>query len=165
MTLLWLTCNHLTGLVVKVSASRAEDPGFKSHVWQDISRSSHTSDLKTGTPAATLPAAWCYRVSGGTGWPAVSILWLGGVETLICNFFPSVAAWKLIWTDPSPRYTSMLLWRWATNKQQSMTHLKVTWSGEVSFAGLSLCYLFSMLQVCPCVTYIACYMSVLVLPI
>ena len=31
--------------------------------------SSHTSDLKTGTPGA-----WCYRVSAGTGWPGVNIL-------------------------------------------------------------------------------------------
>ena len=36
--------------------------------------SSHTSDLKIGTPVATLPYAWCYRVSAGTGWPGVSIL-------------------------------------------------------------------------------------------
>ena len=36
--------------------------------------SSHTSDLKIGTPVATLPGAWRYRVSAGTGWPGVSIL-------------------------------------------------------------------------------------------
>ena len=34
-----------------------------------FSRSSHTSDLKTGTPIATLPGAWHHRVSAGTGWP------------------------------------------------------------------------------------------------
>ena len=36
--------------------------------------SSHTSDLKIGTPVAALPGAWRYRVSAGTGWPGVSIL-------------------------------------------------------------------------------------------
>ena len=36
--------------------------------------SSHTSDLRIGTPVATLPGAWRYRVSTGTGWPNVSIL-------------------------------------------------------------------------------------------
>ena len=36
--------------------------------------SSHTSDLKIGTPVATLPGAWRYRVSAGTGQPGVSIL-------------------------------------------------------------------------------------------
>ena len=39
-----------------------------------FSGSSHTSDLKIGTPVATLPGAWRYRVSGGTGRPGVSIL-------------------------------------------------------------------------------------------
>ena len=36
--------------------------------------SSHTSDLKIGIPVATLPGAWLYRVSAGTGWPDVSVL-------------------------------------------------------------------------------------------
>ena len=60
----------------------------------DYSGSSHTSDLKIGTPDATLPSAWRYRVSVGTGWPSVSILQLGEVKekTLICNFYLSVAA-------------------------------------------------------------------------
>ena len=43
------------------------EPGF-------FSGSSHTSDLKIGTPVATLPGAWRYRVSTGTGRPGVSIL-------------------------------------------------------------------------------------------
>ena len=39
-----------------------------------FSGSSHTSDLKIGTPVATLPGAWRYRVRAGTGRPGVSIL-------------------------------------------------------------------------------------------
>ena len=39
-----------------------------------FSGSSHTSDLKIGIPVATLPGAWRYRVSAGTGRPGVSIL-------------------------------------------------------------------------------------------
>ena len=35
---------------------------------------SYTSDIKIGTPVATLSGAWNYRVSTGTGWPSVSIL-------------------------------------------------------------------------------------------
>ena len=66
--------NRLVGLAVKASASRAEDPGFESRWRRDFSGSSHTSDLKIGTPVATLPGAWRYRVSAGTGWPGVSIL-------------------------------------------------------------------------------------------
>ena len=66
---------RLGGLVVKASASRAEDPGFEFRLRRDFSRSSHTSDLKkTGTPLATLPDAWRCRVSAGTGRPGVSIL-------------------------------------------------------------------------------------------
>ena len=42
--------------------------------WAIFSRSSQTSDLKTGTPVATLPDAWHSRVSAGTGWPGVRIL-------------------------------------------------------------------------------------------
>ena len=58
----------------KTSASRAEDPGFESRLNRDFSGSSHTSDLKIGTPMATLPGDWRYRVSAGTGRPGVSIL-------------------------------------------------------------------------------------------
>ena len=81
-------------------------------------RSSHTSDLKIGTPVTTLPGTWHYRVSVGTGWPSVNILWLGEVECLICSFYLSVAAHKIVWADPSLRYTHMLLGCYATNKQQ-----------------------------------------------
>ena len=76
-----------------------------------FSGSSHTSDLNIGTPVATLPGAWRYRVSTGTGRPGVSILWLGEMESLICSFYLSVAARKLVCADPSLRYTCMLLGR------------------------------------------------------
>ena len=76
-----------------VKASTSKIPGFDSRLRRgDFSGSSHTSDLKIGTPAATLSGAWRYRVSSGTDWPRVSILGLGEVEDLICNFFLSVAA-------------------------------------------------------------------------
>ena len=60
--------------MVKASASRVEDPGFESRLCRDFSGSSHTSDLKIGTPVATLPGDRHYRVSAGTGRPGVSIL-------------------------------------------------------------------------------------------
>ena len=34
---------------------------------------------------ATLPGVWRYMVNTGTGWPRVSILWLGEKESFICN--------------------------------------------------------------------------------
>ena len=103
--------DRLVDLVVKASTSGAEDPGFESCLRQDFSGSSHTSDLKIGTPVAILPGAWRYRVSAGTGRPGVSILWLGEMESLICTNCLSVAARKIVWADPSLRYTSMLLGR------------------------------------------------------
>ena len=60
--------------VVKASASRAADTGFDSRLRRNISGSSHTSDLKIDTLVATLPDAWHYRVSAGTGWPGVIML-------------------------------------------------------------------------------------------
>ena len=83
--------------------------------------SSHASDLKFGIPVATLPGVWCYRVSAGTGRPGVSILWLGVIESLICNFYLSVAARKIVWADLSLRHTRMLLGHKATNKQANLT--------------------------------------------
>ena len=50
---------RLAGLVVKASTSGAEDPGSESRLRRDFSGSSHTSDLKIGSPVATLPGAWC----------------------------------------------------------------------------------------------------------
>ena len=64
---------QLGGLVVKASASRVDDPGFEFRLRWDFSGSSHTSDLKIGTPVATLPGAWHYRVSAGTGRLGVSV--------------------------------------------------------------------------------------------
>ena len=58
--------------------------------------SSHTSNLKIGTPVATLSGAWRCRVSAGTGWPGVSILRLSEMESLVCNFYLSVAACKIV---------------------------------------------------------------------
>ena len=47
-----LFLNRVDGLVVKASASRAEDPGFESRFRRDFSGSSYTSDSKIGTPVA-----------------------------------------------------------------------------------------------------------------
>ena len=66
-------CDRLVGLVVKASTSRVEDPGIESRLRRDFSGSSHTNDFKIGTPVDTLPGAWRYRVSAGTGWPVCQI--------------------------------------------------------------------------------------------
>ena len=65
------TIHRLVGQVVKAPAPRAKGPEFESHLRRDFSGS---SDLEIGTPVATLPGAWCYRVSAGTGRLSVSML-------------------------------------------------------------------------------------------
>ena len=133
---------HLIGLVVKTCALRA-DPGFDSCLHcGNFPGMSHTSDLKIGTLLATLPGAWRYRVSAGTGWHGVSILWLGEVDSLICNYYLSAAARKLVWADPFPEvhwHVAGMLSRQQTNDSAvncvpsaSCPGSLDTWGGESS---------------------------------
>ena len=105
------TPHPLVGQVARRLPRERKIPGSNPACAWIFLWSSHTSDLKIGTPVAILPGAWRYRVSTGTGRPGVSILWLGEVERLICNFYLSVAARTVVWADPSLRYTSLLLGR------------------------------------------------------
>ena len=91
-----LSSDRLVGLVVRRPPRERKIPGSNPACAGIFSGSSHTSDLKIDTPVATLPGAWRYRVSTGTGRPGVSILWLGEVERWICNFCLSVAARKIV---------------------------------------------------------------------
>ena len=68
------SCYRLVGLVVRRPPRERKVPGSNPACAGIFSGSSHTSDLKIGTPVATLPGAWRYRVSTGTGRPGVSIL-------------------------------------------------------------------------------------------
>ena len=73
LIVLWDAClllNEYGGFLLQLAA---EDSGFESRLRRDFSGSSHSSDLKVGTPVTTLPGAWRYRVSAGTGRPGVSI--------------------------------------------------------------------------------------------
>ena len=71
--------DRFVGLVVRRPPRERMIPGSNPACAGIFSGSSHTSDSKIGTPVATLPGAWRYRVSAGTGRPGVSILWLGEV--------------------------------------------------------------------------------------
>ena len=89
--------DHLVGLVVKARQLRERKiPGSNPSCEGIFPGSSHTSDFKIGTPVVTLPGAWRYTVSARTGWPGVSILWLGEMESWICNFYLSVEARKIV---------------------------------------------------------------------
>ena len=70
----FLLRDRLVGLVVRRPPRERKIPG-SIPAWAGIfPGSSHTSDFKIDTPVATLPGAWRYRVSAGTGRPGVSIL-------------------------------------------------------------------------------------------
>ena len=70
----WRHVYRLVGIVVRRPPREGKIPGSNPACDGIFSGSSHTSDSKIGTPVATLPGAWCYRVSAGTGRPGVSIL-------------------------------------------------------------------------------------------
>ena len=65
-----LFCDRLVGLV----ARKRKNPGLSLACIRIFPGSSHTGDLKIGTPVATLPGSWRYRVSAGAGWAGVSLL-------------------------------------------------------------------------------------------
>ena len=93
--------NRLVGLVVKASASRAEDPGFESRFRRDFSGVESYHWLKNWHSRGIIVSAlW---------WPGFSILLLGEVESWICNFHVSVAARSIVGADLSLRHTGMLL--------------------------------------------------------
>ena len=73
-TCLSVLVDRLVGLVVRRPPRERKVPGSNPACDGIFSGSSHTSDFKIGTPVATLPGAWRYRVSVGTGRPGVSIL-------------------------------------------------------------------------------------------
>ena len=66
--------HRLVGLVVRRRPREQKILGSNPAYSGIFSGSNHTSGLKIDTPVATLPDAWRYRVSTGTGRPGVSIL-------------------------------------------------------------------------------------------
>ena len=68
------TTDRLVGQVVRHLPREWKIPGSNPACAGIFSGSSHSSDSNIGTSDATLPGAWRYRVSAGTGRPGVSIL-------------------------------------------------------------------------------------------
>ena len=119
----WLPQPHrLVGLVVRRPPQERKVPGSNPACAGIFSGSSHTSDLNIGTPVASLPGAWRYRVSAGTGRPGVSILWLGEMESFICSFYLSVAACKIVQIRPWDTLACCWDVKQPTNKPTSVTH-------------------------------------------
>ena len=102
----------------KASASKAAGLGLIPAFVVDPFPGRVIPDFKVSTAVATPPGAWRYSVSAGTGWPGVSIFWLGDTASLTCKLCLSVAARTIVLADLSMSYTSMLLGRTATKQQQ-----------------------------------------------
>ena len=83
---------QMTATRLPHSRQRCKQWGCLMSMCDAFPRSSHASGLRIGLPVATLPGAWRCRISTGTGWSGVSMLWLGEIESLICNVLLSVAA-------------------------------------------------------------------------
>ena len=82
--------HRLVGLVVKASASRAEDPGFDSR----LRRGDFPGRVIPVNSKLTRP--WLPCQAPGVGCPVTCRLCLDEVENLICNFYLSVAARTLV---------------------------------------------------------------------
>ena len=93
----------LVGLVVRCLAWEREDPGMTPL------HCSHTSDVETGTPVATLPGVLMSGVIVRTGRPGVTILWMGDRPSLICSSYQSVAAHTFVFLDPFLKDAVLLL--------------------------------------------------------
>ena len=74
---------------------------------------------KLGTPVATLPGAWHYRIRAGTGWLGVSILWLGEIAWSAT----SISVWQHIHLSEQTRAWDTLACCWdikrASNQQRN----------------------------------------------
>ena len=107
------------GLVVKASALRAEYPEFESLLRRDFFQG-------RVIPVATLPGAWCYR----TGWPGVSILWLGEMESRWSA--TSISVWQHVKLSEQIRPWDTLACYWdikqPTNNTASLSALQLDYT-------------------------------------
>ena len=103
--------DRLIGLVVRRPLRERKIPGSNPACAQIFSGSSHTSDLKLALQWLPCQAPGVIGSVLGLVGPVSVNLWLGEMESLICNFYLSVAARQIVWADPSLRYTCMLLGR------------------------------------------------------
>ena len=106
--------------------------------------SSHTSDFNIGTPVATLPGAWRYRISAGTGRPGVSILWMGEMESLIAT---SISVWQHIKLSEQICPWNTLACCWDV-KQPTNKHSAVLPAGSLVFAILGESFAYMTLFSC-----------------
>ena len=114
---------HLIGLVVKASASRGADPGFNSRfLWVE---------------SYQLALQWLPCPVPGIIGSALGLVDLVSVycdlmrdQSLMCNFYLSVAAHKIVWADPSACWWNI---KQPTN-QQTISEIVQTLNWPNSFS-------------------------------
>ena len=77
---------------------------FECRRLPSLSQLGHISGARNDTPVAALPDAFLCGISARTGWPCVSLLWLGETASLIGSFCFLVAV-NIDEADMSLRYT------------------------------------------------------------
>ena len=83
---------------------------------------------------ATLPGAWYYRVSAGTGRPGFSILWLGEVESSAT----CISVWQHVKLSEQIRPWDTLACCWDVKQPTSKQTLSGVGSDHVSPKGIML---------------------------
>ena len=156
----WSTLHHLvklpTGLwhrlvgpVVRRPPREREIPGSNPAYTGIFSGSSHTSDSKIGTPVATLPGVWRYRVSAVTGQPGVSILWLGEVKVWSAT---SISVWQHVKLSEQIRPWDTLACCWdvkqPTNKQTQDYGKTTDRARDIMHKNILTHSLYTILNVC-----------------
>ena len=99
--------------------------GVKSRPVMPVSRD------RNGILEATLPKALRCRVTAGTGWSGVNILWQSEISSWTCNFYLSVVACKNLGVDPSLRQTCLLLEHQATKELNRQTSSRAVMSQQI----------------------------------
>ena len=140
----WVTVYHLGGLVerhlVREQEVKRSNPTFPggSYQW-----------LNMDTPVAALPGTWLYIVSVCTGWPGISILWLDGTASVMCNFCLRVAACTVVWAYLWLRYILHVAetLKQPTSRQTNMAVIDTSVNAPHSFGSAP----FSLAKGRPCV--------------
>ena len=80
---------------------------------------------------------WRYTISAGTGWPAVSILWVAEVDCMTCYFCLSVAARTLVQAKLSLRNALRIAWTWSDVVTNSVS-VTMSYCLDVKWCGYSV---------------------------
>ena len=145
-TLAFIQWDRLVGLGKGVCLASGR-PEFKSCFHHgSFSRSSHTSNLKIGTPVVILPSACHYRVSAGTGWLGVSIVCLASGRPEFSSHFHHGSFSRSSHTSNLEIGALVVIllstWHYRVSAGAGWPGVSILWLGEIA----SLICIFSVWQ-------------------